>query len=71
MNTTLTSHVPVQTINSNHPGAEFGVVLFEDSAMQMSLDECLSLLAEDGWANAQEVPCPRAGVHKILVSRKK
>ena len=71
MNSTLTSHIPVQTINSNHPGAEFGVVMFEDSVMQMSLDECLSLLAEDGWANVQEVPCARAGVHKFLVSRKK
>jgi hypothetical protein len=71
MNSTLTTHIPVQTVNSNHPGAEFGVVLVEDSVMQMSLDECLSLLAEDGWENPQEIPVARAGVHKFLVSRKK
>lgn len=71
MTSTLISPVPVQTINSNHPGAEFGVVLLDDSALQMSLDECLSLLAEDGWSNPQEVPVARAGVHKFLVSRKK
>jgi hypothetical protein len=71
MTSTLTSHIPVQTINSNHPGAEFGVVLFEGSVLHMSLDECLALLAEDGWSNAQEVPVARAGVHKFLLSRKK
>ena len=72
MSTTLTDlHFPVQTINSNHPGSEFGVVHFEESDAQMSLDECLSLLAEDGWLNIQEVPCARAGVHKFLISRKK
>jgi hypothetical protein len=64
-------HIPVQTINSNHPGSEFGVVLFEESDSQMSLAECLSLLAQDGWSNTQEVPCTRAGVHKFLISRKK
>ena len=64
-------HIPVQTINSNHPGSEFGVVLFEESQNQMSLAECLSLLAEDGWSNIEEVPGTRTGVHKFLISRKK
>ncbi len=64
-------HCPVQTINSNHPGSEFGVVHFEESDTQMSLKECLALLAADGWTNTQEVPCSRAGVRKFLISRKK
>ena len=64
-------HFPVQTINSNHPGSEFGVVVFEEAGTQMSLAECLSLLAQDGWSNTQEVPCARTGVHKFLISRKK
>jgi hypothetical protein len=64
-------HFPVQTINSNHPGSEFGVVHFEEAEYQMSLAECLSRLAEDGWSNTQEVPCNRAGVRRFLVSRKK
>ena len=72
MPTTLPElHFPVQTINSNHPGSEFGVVLFEESDTQMSMGECLSLLAEDGWSNIQEVPCARTGSHKFLISRKK
>ncbi|MCE0521737.1 MAG: hypothetical protein LV480_02375 [Methylacidiphilales bacterium] len=72
MTTTLPGHqLPVQTINSNHAGSEFGVVLFDAADAGMSLDECLSLLAEDGWTNSQEVPSPRAGVRKFLVSRKK
>ena len=64
-------HFPVQTINSNHPGSEFGVVVFQESASQMSLAECLSLLAQDGWSNTQEVSCGSTGVHKFLISRKK
>ena len=64
-------HFPVQTINSNHPGSEFGVVCFEESDVQMSLQECLSLLAEDGWSNTQEIPSNRNGVRKFLISRKK
>jgi len=64
-------HFPVKTINSNHPGSEFGVVHFEASETQMSLDECLSLLASDGWSNMQEIPCTRAGARKFLISRKK
>jgi hypothetical protein len=72
MTTTLADlHLPVQTINSNHPGSEFGVVLFEESDTQMALEECLSLLAQDGWSTTQEVPGPRNGVRKFLVSRKK
>jgi hypothetical protein len=68
---TSTLHLPVQTINSNHPGSSFGVVLFEEADTQMSLQECRSLLTEDGWSNVQEIPCDRVGVHKFLVSRKK
>ncbi len=68
---TSTLQLPVQTINSNHPGSSFGVVLFEESATQMSFYECRSLLAEDGWSNAQEIPFVRAGVRKFLVNRKK
>jgi hypothetical protein len=64
-------HLPVQTINSNHPGSEFGVVHFEESDTQMSLEECLSLLAEGGWSTTQEIPSSRNGVRKFLVSRKK
>ena len=72
MSTTLADlHIPVQTINSNHPGSEFGVVHFEESDAQMSLEACLSLLAEDGWSNPQEVPSARSGVRKFLISRKK
>ncbi len=68
---TSTLHLPVQSINSNHVGSEFGVIHFEESSTQMSLDECRSLLAEDGWSNVQEIPCAKAGAHKFLVSRKK
>ena len=64
-------HIPVQTINSNHPGSEFGVVVFQEADSQMSLAECLSLLAQDGWSHSQEVPCDRTGAHKFLISRKK
>jgi hypothetical protein len=72
MSTTLTDvRFPVQTINSNHPGSEFGVVHFDPSGTQMSLEDCLSLLAEDGWSTTQEVPSSRTGVRKFLVSRKK
>ena len=72
MTTTLADlHIPVQTINSNHPGSEFGVVHYEASDAQMSLDECLSLLAEDGWSNTQEIPSNRNGVRTFLISRKK
>ncbi len=68
---TATLQLPVQTLNSNHPGVEFGVVCLEESALQMSLDECRSLLAEDGWTHVDEMPGVRAGTRKFLVSRKK
>ena len=72
MATTLTDlHLPLQTINSNHPGSDFGVVVYEESDSQMSLDDCRALLAEDGWTNVEEVPNFRTGVHQFLVSRKK
>jgi hypothetical protein len=61
----------VQTLNSNHPGSEFGVVCFEESATQMSLAECRSLLAEDGWTHVDEMPGASVGARKFLVSRKK
>ncbi len=60
-----------QTINSNHAGVEFGVIQLDDSDTQLSLSECLAVLAEEGWSTPQEVPCPRAGVHQFLVSRRK
>jgi hypothetical protein len=65
------SRLAVETINSNHPGSDFGVIHLETSDSQMSLRECLNLLAQDGWTTTQEVPCARPGVHKFLVSRKK
>jgi hypothetical protein len=61
----------IETINSHHQGAEFGVIHLEDSDTQMSLRECLDLLAQDGWSTPQEVPCAKDGVHKFLISRKK
>jgi hypothetical protein len=71
MKTLASAHLEVETVNSNHPGAEFGVIHLEDSDTQMSLRECLEMLAEEGWSTTQEVPCAREGVHKFLVSRKK
>ena len=65
------SPVAVQTVNSNHVGSEFGVIHLEESDVQMSLPECLELLAQDGWSTTEEVPCAREGVHKFLISRKK
>jgi len=60
-----------QTVNSNHPGAEFGVIQLDDSDTQLSLNECLAVLAEEGWSGLQEVPCDKEGVHQFLVSRRK
>jgi hypothetical protein len=60
-----------QTINSNHPGAEFGVIQLDDTDTQLSLSECLAVLAGEGWSTPQEVPCAKDGVHQFLVSRKK
>jgi hypothetical protein len=72
MSTTLASpHLEVKTINANHPGSDFGVVLFEESDSQMTLKECLDLLAEDGWTNAEEVSFSKSGMRKFLVTRKK
>jgi hypothetical protein len=65
------TRLPVETINSNHPGSEFGVIHLEESDTQMTRQECLDLLAQDGWTTTQEVPCARFGVHKFLVSRRK
>ena len=71
MSTLTLSPVAVETVNSNHAGVEFGVIHLEDSDVQMSVGECLELLAQDGWTTTQEVPSTRFGVHKFLVSRKK
>jgi hypothetical protein len=71
MMTLAQTHCPVETINSNHPGCEFGVIHLEDSDTQMSLGECLELLAADGWDTREEIPCEKPGVHKFLISRKK
>jgi hypothetical protein len=60
-----------QTINSNHPGVEFGVIQLDDTDTQFSLNECLTVLAEEGWSSPQEVPSAEIGVHKFLVSRRK
>jgi hypothetical protein len=71
MSTLAPSPLTVETINSNHPGSEFGVIHLADSDTQMTLGQCLALLAEDGWSTRQEIPCAEAGMHKFLVSRKK
>ena len=71
MNTLTSSRLMVETINSNHPGSEFAVIHLEESDVQMTRQECLELLAQDGWTTRQEVPCARSGVHKFLLSRKK
>jgi hypothetical protein len=71
MQTLTQSRLPVETINSNHPGSEFAVIHLEESDIQMTRRECLDLLAQDGWSTTQEVPCHRDGVHKFLLSRKK
>jgi hypothetical protein len=65
------SPITVETINSNHPGSEFGVIHLATTETEMSLSECLALLAEDGWTTTQEIPCAREGVHKFLISRRK
>ena len=61
----------VQTLNSNHSGVEFGVVVFDETLTNLTLDECRALLAEDGWSEAQPVAGLKPGVHKFLVSRRK
>ena len=61
----------IETINSHHQGAEFGVIHLEDSDTQLSLGECLAVLKEEGWSAPQEVDCDRVGVHKFLISRRK
>jgi hypothetical protein len=71
MNTLVKSRLEVQTVNSNHPGSEFGVIHLEESDTQMTLPECLALLAQDGWSTTQEVPSARPGTHKFLISRRK
>jgi hypothetical protein len=71
MTTLAKPRLEVQTINSHHQGAEFGVVLLEDSDTQLSLGECLAVLREEGWSEPQEVDCDKVGVHKFLLSRKK
>ena len=70
---TPASHSPfaVQVINSNHPGAEFGVVLFDEKLADQTLEECRALLAEEGWLESQEVSCANPAIHKFLVSRQK
>jgi hypothetical protein len=68
---TSTLPLPVQTINANHPGSSFGVVLFEESDAQMSFGECCALLSGDGWSNLQEIPSHQVGIRKLLVSRRK
>ena len=65
------ARLEVQTINSNHPGADFGVIVLNETDAQFSLRECLAFLAADGWSTPQEVPSAQDGVHKFLLSRKK
>jgi hypothetical protein len=71
MTTLALPRLSVETINSHHAGVEFGVIHLEETDTQLSLRECLHLLAEEGWTTSQEVPCARAGVKKFLISRKK
>jgi hypothetical protein len=71
MTTLAKSRLEIETINSHHQGAEFGVIHLEDSDTQFSLGECLALLKEEGWSEPQEVDCNRLGVHKFLISRRK
>lgn len=66
-----TSRLPVETINSHHTGVEFGVIHLDDSDSQLSISECMEVLAEEGWTSREEVPCAQYGVRKFLVSRKK
>jgi hypothetical protein len=61
----------VQTLNSNHSGVEFGVVVFDETLTNLTLDECRALLAVDGWSDADLMPSVKPGIHKFLVSRRK
>lgn len=71
MTTLAKPRLEVQTINSNHPGAEFGVIHLGTTDTQLSLSECLAALSQDGWTAPEEIPCARPGIHKFLISRKK
>ena len=71
MTAAASSPFAVQTLNSNHSGVEFGVVLFDDKLTDQTLDECRELLALDGWSEAELMPALKPGVHKFLVSRRK
>ncbi len=71
MTTLAKPRLEVQSINSHHQGAEFGVIYLEDSDTELSLGECLNVLKDEGWSESQEVDCDRIGVHKFLISRRK
>ena len=72
--TTLLEHRPrlaVESINTHHQGVEFGVVHLETTDVEFSVDECLDLLAVEGWGSPMRVSCTRPGVKKFVFSRKK
>ena len=71
MTTATQSPFTLQTLNSHHAGVEFGVVMFDETLANQTLEECRALLAMDGWLEVQEVSCVNPGVHKFLVSRRK
>jgi len=61
----------VELVNSHHQGVEFGVVHLETADVQLSVTECLNLLASEGWQKPMRVSCARPGVKKYVLSRKK
>jgi len=71
MTTATQAPFAVEAINSHHAGVEFGVVVFDETLTNQTLDECRALLAEDGWSEAEAIPGTNPRVQKFLVSRRK
>ena len=71
MTTLAKSRLEIETINSHHQGAEFGVIRLADTDTQFSLGECLAQLRDEGWTEPQEVACDEVGIHTFLISRRK
>jgi hypothetical protein len=71
MTAALSTSIAPTAINSNHPGMEYGVVMFDPTLCHQSLDETRSLLELDGWSKVEPAIDLAGGVQTFLVSRKK
>jgi hypothetical protein len=71
MTAALSSPLRTKAINSNHPGMEYGVVVFDPAHAQQTSDELHELLALDGWSKVEPVARVLGEVQTFLVSRRK